>query len=58
MDMSVNYDERTVYIDDGRHTYAYIMGKPAQGWVSTITTNTDGEVKVGFYYDNGLIQIN
>ena len=56
--MSVDYDERTVYIDNGRHTYAYIMGRPAQGWVSTVTTNTDGEVKVGFYYDNGLIQIN
>ena len=50
-------EERTVYVNDGKHTYAHVIGRPAQGWVSTITTNTDGEVKIKFYYDDGLIQI-
>lgn len=26
-------------------------------WVSSVMTNTDGEVKVKFYYDNGVVCI-
>lgn len=26
-------------------------------WVGSITTNTDGEVKVKFYYDDGVVCI-
>ena len=26
-------------------------------WVGSVTTNTDGEVKVKFYYDDGVVYI-
>lgn len=52
--------DNVVYLDNGTHRWVMKVASP-QGqqphWMSSIMTNTDGEVKVKFYYEDGAVCI-